>query len=78
MNTEEIKNSLYEGIENIEDDDFLLEIKALIMKKHNPSDFPKLSELQIERIKDSENQIENGDFFTNEQADKIIDKWLEE
>ncbi len=53
-------------------------MKKIILKKRNPLDFPKLSELQIERIKDSENQIENGDFITNEEADNIIDKWLEE
>jgi predicted transcriptional regulator len=78
MNTEEIKSRLYEGIENIDDNEFLLAIKELIERKYNPLDFTKLSELQLERIKDSESQIENGDFFTNEQVDKIIDKWLEE
>ena len=53
-------------------------MKKLILKKNNPLDYTKLLALQIERIKDSESQIENGEFFTNEQADKIIDKWLEE
>ena len=53
-------------------------MKKLILEKYDPLDYTKLSELQIERIPDSENQIENGDFFTDEQADKIIDTWLEE
>ena len=78
MSTEEIKSQLHEGIENIDDNEFLLAIKELIDRKYNPLDFTELSELQMERIKDSESQIENGEFFTNEQADKIIDKWLEE
>ncbi len=28
-------------------------------------------------MNESENQIENSDFFINEEADKIVDKWLE-
>jgi uncharacterized protein (DUF2225 family) len=78
MNTEEIKSMLYEGIENIDDNEFLLAIKELIERKYNPLEIAELSELQLERIKDSERQIENGDSFTNEQVDKVIDKWLEE
>jgi DNA-binding phage protein len=78
MNTEEIKSWLYEGIEDIDDNEFLLAIKELIERKYNTLDIAELSELQLERIKDSERQIENGDSFTNEQVDKIIDKWLEE
>jgi len=31
----------------------------------------------MKRIKESEKQIEKGDFYTNEQVDKIIDRWLE-
>ncbi len=53
-------------------------MKELILEKHDPLDYTKLSELQKERIQDSESQIENGDLFTNEQVDKIIDKLLEE
>ena len=56
----------------------MLEIKNLMIEKHDPLDYTKLSELQKERIQDSESQIENGDLFTNEQVDKIIDKLLEE
>ena len=78
MSTEEIKSILHEGIENIDDNEFLLAIKELIERKYNSPDLPELSEYQLKRIKDSEKQIENGDFYTNEQVDKIIDKWLNE
>ena len=78
MSTEDIKSRLHEGIENIDDNEFLLTIKELIERKYNSPDFSDLSEIQLKRIKDSEEQIDNGEFYTNEQVDKIIDKWLEE
>jgi len=78
MSTEDIKTRLHEGIENIDDNEFLLAIKELIERKYNSPDFPELSDIQLKRIKESEEQIENGEFLTNEQVDKIIDKWLEE
>jgi len=78
MSTEDIKSRIHEGIENIDDNEFLLTIKELIERKYDSPDFSDLSEIQLKRIKDSEKQIDNGEFYTNEQVDKIIDKWLEE
>ena len=78
MNAEDIKSRIHEGIENIDDNEFLLTIKELIERKYNSPDFSDLSKIQLKRIKDSEEQIDNGEFYTNEQVDKIIDKWLEE
>lgn len=78
MSTEDIKSRLHEGIENIDDNEFLLTIKELIERKYNSPDFSDLSEIQLKRIKASEKQIDKGEFYTNEQVDKIIDKWLEE
>lgn len=78
MSTDEIKGRLHESIENIDDNEFLLTIKELIEHKYQPEDSPKLTEGQLKRIKKSEEQIINGDFLTNAEADKAIDKWLEE
>ncbi|RLD62455.1 MAG: hypothetical protein DRJ05_00315 [Bacteroidetes bacterium] len=78
MSTEEIKNKLHESIENIDDNEFLLAVKELIDRKYNALDYPELSKIQYDRILESEKQIEKGDFLTNNQVDKIIDKWLEE
>jgi len=75
MSTEDIKSRIHEGIENIDDNEFLLTIKELIDRKYNS---PDLSEIQLKRIKGSGKQIDNGEFYTDEQVDKIIDKWLEE
>lgn len=78
MSTNEIKNKLHECIENIDDNEFLLTIKEMIEHKYQPIDSPGLTDWQLERIKESEEQIKNGDFLTDEQVDKVIDKWLKE
>ncbi len=78
MSTNEIKGRLHEGIENIDNYEFLMTIKDLIEHKYQPVASPKLTEWQLKRIKESEEQIENGEFLTDQQVDKIIDKWLEE
>jgi predicted transcriptional regulator len=78
MSTNEIKGKLHESIENIDDNEFLLTIKELIEHKYQPANSPQLTEWQLKRIKESKKQIENGEFYTDEQVDKLIDKWLEE
>lgn len=78
MSTEEIKSKLHESIENIDDNEFLLVVKELIDRKYSALDYPELIKIQYDRILESEEQIEKGDFLTNNQVDKIIDKWLEE
>ena len=78
MSTDELKKYLHEGIENIDDNEFLKTIKELIDHKYSASKEPELSEWQLKRIRESEIQICQGDFLTNEEADQIIDKWLKE
>jgi hypothetical protein len=78
MKIPNIKTLLHESIENISDEDFLLAVKQIIDRKYSPSDEPELSEIQIKRIKESKEQILSGRFLTNEQADSLVDKWLNE
>ena len=78
MSTEELKRRLHEGIENIDDDEFLNTIKELIDRKYTASNDIKLSDKQLDRIRESEEQINAGNFFSNDDIDKIIDKWLNE
>ena len=78
MSIKEIKSELHEGIENINDNEFLLAIKELIERKYKPIEHIQLSKIQYDRIIESDKQIDEGDFFTNKEVDKIIDKWLEE
>lgn len=78
MSTQNIKSLLHESIENINDKDFLLAVKQILDRKYVTSDQPKLSAEQIQRIEESKTQIQQGNFFTAEQADEQVDKWLNE
>lgn len=78
MSTNEIKQQLMEGIENIDDNDFLLTIKELIDRKYSPSTLPVLTSQQKQRIAESEQQIANRDFLSNDEVNKLIDQWLKE
>ena len=78
MSTDDLKKRLHEGIENIDDNEFLNTIKELIDHKYSASEEPELSDWQLKRIRESEKQISQGDFLTNKEADQIIDKWLKE
>ena len=75
MSRDELKKYLHEGID---DNEFLNTIKELIDHKYSASAEPELSDWQLKRIHESEKQISQGNSLTNEEADKIIDKWLKE
>lgn len=78
MSTDELKRHLHEGIENIDDNEFLNTIKELMEHKYSAPAEPKLTDWQFKRVRESEKQISQGEFLTNEEADKIIYKWLKE
>ncbi len=63
-----------EGIENIDDNDFLLTIKELIDRKYSASAIPILTSKQKQRIAKSEQQIENGDYLPYDVVSKLIDQ----
>ena len=37
-----------------------------------------LSDFQLERLAKSRKQFDNGDFFTQEEVDLVVEKWLKE
>ncbi len=76
LTTLTIKQKLLEGINNIDESDFLLTLKELIVRKYSETQTPILSKNQKLRIEESSNQINNGDFFTDDQANERIEKWL--
>jgi len=78
MSTQEIKSLLHEGIENINDNEFLLAIKQILDRKYTTGETPHLSDWQISRIEASKAQIADGNFISNTQADSLIEKWLKE
>ena len=68
------KSVLHESIENIEDDDFLLSVIEIIDSKYGHSTIPKVSDAKMKRILELDDQIEKGNFLTNEDADKLVDE----
>jgi len=78
MNITNIKESLYKSIEKIDDDLLLITIKDLIDQHAVQKGSMNLTDYQKTRISESEQQIAKGEFFSEEQADYLIDKWLKE
>ncbi|MCX6235017.1 MAG: hypothetical protein NT175_09915 [Bacteroidetes bacterium] len=78
MSTKELKELLHESIENIDDNDFLLAVREFLEFKYKPTVPPVLSDHQIERIAKSKKQIVEGHSMTNDEADKLVEKWLSE
>lgn len=74
--TEELKNLLHESIENIDDDSFLEAVKQLLDRKYEPEKEIMLSPYQEKRIQDARQSIKQGDYLSNEQADRLVAEWL--
>ena len=77
MTTVELKNILMHQIAGINDKSFLTAIKTIMDTKSESTIYKTTSEQQ-KRIKEGREQIANGEFFTNDQVEKEIDKWLNE
>ena len=77
MTTVELKNILMHRIAGIEDKSFLTAIKTIIETK-SKSTIYKTTPEQRKRIKEGRAQIAKGEYFTNEQVEMEIDKWLSE
>ena len=77
MTTIELKDVLFHKIAAIDDRSFLSAIKTIIDTKTETIIY-KLTPEQRKRIKGSQDQIARGEFLTNEQVEKGIDKWLKE
>jgi hypothetical protein len=77
MTTIELKNILIHRIAGINDKSFLTAIKTIVDTK-SESIIYKTSPEQRLRIKEGREQIARGEYFTNEQVELEIDKWLKE
>ncbi len=78
MSVEELKSRIYEGVLNIDDEDFLLALEETINKKYIPSDEIILTEAEKKALDRAHDQIQRGEFLTNEQSHEIVERWLRE
>lgn len=77
MTTVELKNILIHRIAGINDKSFLTAIKTIIDTKSESIIYKTTPEQKL-RIKEGREQIARGEYFTNEQVELEIDKWLKE
>ncbi|MCK4921242.1 MAG: hypothetical protein KAS71_09355 [Bacteroidales bacterium] len=75
MKTVELKNILIHKIAGINDKSFLNAIKTIIESKAETSVYKTIPE-QRKKIIIGKEQIAKGEYFTNEQVEEDIDKWL--
>lgn len=76
MSTIELRKRLIEKINTTENDDLLEEAYRLLENETEDIEIYKLSNYQMMAIKEARNQIKNGQFLIDEEADKEINKWL--
>lgn len=76
--TKDLKSLLHESIENIDDEELLRAAKSILDRKYKPTTEIKLNEYQKQRIEKAKKSIAKGEYLTNEQADELVTKWLNE
>ena len=78
MSTAELRNRLIEKIQNTQDGRILEEAYRLLDLEIEDIDVFELNDAQKRAISEAREQINNGQFFTEEAANKEIDEWLNE
>ena len=79
MSTNELRSDLLAIISTIEDIDLLKKLKQYLkIELEAKDDVYILSERQLSALNKSLEQYENGQFLTEEEAEKDLDKWFKE
>lgn len=76
MSTAELRNRLIEKIKKTKDERILEEAYRLLDLENEDIEVYKLNDAQKKAINESREQIKNGQFLTEEAANKEIDEWL--
>lgn len=75
MTLMELKKSIHEKIDDLNDPDFLELVNTLI---HNRDKVFEIPEEHVSDIQQGMNDIRNGDFLTMEAFEKRYEKWLKD
>lgn len=78
MLTVELKEKLINIILDTDNPKLLGEVFRLLQIENEDMEVVQLSEQQKQAILKGQEDIKNGNYLTNEQADKEIDEWLNE
>ena len=76
MTTNELKHKVIDKINELDDDSLLKDLIRLIEDSTDDNEIYRLSDNHKKAINTAIDQIEKGDYLTNEQSNKEIDEWL--
>jgi adenylate kinase family enzyme len=76
MSTKELRKRLIEEIEKTDNEYLLREAYRLLHIEGGDIEIYKLNKDQKQAIAEARNQIKNGQFLTDEEANKEINEWL--
>jgi len=76
MSTKEIKQIIVDKIQEVEDDNLLEEVYRILEIGQLEQKMFSLSEVQMKEIDFRLDEMDNGIFLTNEEAEKELDEWL--
>jgi hypothetical protein len=72
----ELKEKLINSINKTDNEELLHEVYRLLEIENDDIEIYKLSDEQRMAISLSQEQIKNGEFVTNQEADNEIEEWL--
>lgn len=75
MTTKDLREKVIDKVSKLEDEALLNDIMNLIDDKADDRIY-RLSDDHAAAIDTAINEIEKGDYLSNEQANKLIDEWL--
>ena len=76
MSTVELRRRLIDKIQKTENKDLLAEAYRLLELETEDIEVYKLNDDQRKAINEAKQQINSGQFLTDEQSNKEIDEWL--
>lgn len=76
MSNIELRQLLIEKIKNTDDSILLKEATRLFEVDIDDSDIYVLSQSEKKDIEESRQQIKNGEYFSHDQANQLINEWL--
>lgn len=76
MTTLELQEQLISKIQTITDEDVLKGVLSLL--EFETDEIYILNEEQQQAIAKARHQVDNGQFYTNEEVDKLTEEWLKE
>jgi hypothetical protein len=78
MTTLELQEQLISKIQTTTDEDVLKGVLSLLEFETETDEIYILNEEQQQAIAKASHQVDNGQFYTNEEVDKLTEEWLKE